>query len=156
MNSHFNYWKGKGKVTTTISGNTAGKSTSSILYNIKFQPEICILWSVCTHKILCSYSITGMHNPFNNLYVCWYHYRLTLMVTLMALFMLPLYSQPCLVIPPFWEPREAVSCSRERHEIRHAHLNKSLGLAQILQILFSSLLKLTSSQCQFKCPENFL
>lgn len=37
---------------------------------------------------------------------------LTLMVTLMALFMLPLYSQPCLVIPPFWEPSEAVSWGR--------------------------------------------
>lgn len=42
---------------------------------------------------------------------------LTLMVTLMALFMLPLYSQPCLEIPPFWDPREAVSCRRQGHTI---------------------------------------
>lgn len=35
---------------------------------------------------------------------------LTLMVTLMALFMLPLHSQPCLETPPFWDPSEAVSC----------------------------------------------
>ena len=37
---------------------------------------------------------------------------LTLMVTLMALFMLPLCSQPCFVMPPFWEPSDAVSCRR--------------------------------------------
>ena len=39
-------------------------------------------------------------------------FSLTLMVTLMALFMLPLCNQPCLVMPPFWEPSEAVSCRR--------------------------------------------
>lgn len=40
---------------------------------------------------------------------------LTLMVTLMALFMLPLHSQPCLETPPFWDPREAVSCRGQKH-----------------------------------------
>lgn len=42
---------------------------------------------------------------------------LTLMVTLMALFMLPLHSQPCLEMPPFWDPREAVSCRAQRKEM---------------------------------------
>lgn len=46
---------------------------------------------------------------------------LTLMVTLMALFTLPLYSQPCLEMPPFWDPREAVSYMRQRqtHNLTH-------------------------------------
>lgn len=45
------------------------------------------------------------------------------MVTLMALFMLPLYSQPCLVIPPFWEPREVVSWKRHGNGLRHTQDN---------------------------------
>lgn len=37
------------------------------------------------------------------------------MVTLMALFTLPLYSQPCLVSPPFWDPRDAASWETGEH-----------------------------------------
>lgn len=50
--------------------------------------------------------VSTVFNSFSyTSYMC-----LTLMVTLMALFMLPLHSQPCLETPPFWDPSEAVSC----------------------------------------------
>lgn len=52
---------------------------------------------------------------------------LTLMVTLMALFMLPLYSQPCLVMPPFWDPREAVSCRRGAGRGGRGELRRGCG-----------------------------
>lgn len=52
-----------------------------------------------------------------------FRWILTRMVTLMALFMLPLYSQPCLEIPPFWEPSEAVSWSRGERAGDQSHTN---------------------------------
>lgn len=55
----------------------------------------------------CKWDMKNKHVHRHN--ISWGMKSLTLMVTLMALFMLPLCSQPCLMRPPFWEPREAVS-----------------------------------------------
>lgn len=66
--------------------------------------------------------VSTVFNSFSyTAYIC-----LTLMVTLMALFMLPLHSQPCLETPPFWDPSEAVSC---RGRKSRSHTVNSPGTA---------------------------